>query len=83
LEQAREGEEDYEYMWLLRDRIDRAKAKGADTRAAEAVLAAAQELVSIPNAGGKNSTSLLPDPDAVFRVKEAVAAAIEACSSGH
>ena len=41
-------------------------------------LAAAQELVTIPNAGGRWSTRILPDPDAVLRVKEQVARAIEA-----
>jgi len=34
-------------------------------------------LVDIPNAGGRFSSRILPDPDAVLRVKEAVARAIE------
>lgn len=77
VEQAGEGSEDYEYLWLLRDRIEKARAAGRDVAAAEKVLAAAQELVAIPNAGGRRSTQILPDPDAVFRVKEEVARAIE------
>jgi len=78
LEQAREGVEDYEYLRLLRELIARAQAAGQNTAALEAALTQAQELVSIPNAGGKLSTQILPDPDAIFRAKEAVAAAIAA-----
>jgi hypothetical protein len=78
MEQAREGAEDYEYLWLLRDHIAKAQAAGMDTAAAEAALAGAARLVSIPNAGGRYSTQILPDPDAVFVVREEVASAIEA-----
>jgi acetone carboxylase gamma subunit len=78
LEQAREGAEDYEYFYLLRERIAIAKAAGRDTAAAETALTTAQDLVTIPNAGGRFSTRILPDPDAVLAVKEGVATAIEA-----
>jgi len=77
LEQAREGCEDYEYLYLLRERIAAAAAAGRDTASASATLTAAQELVSIPNAGGRFSTRILPDPDAVLAVKERVAVALE------
>jgi hypothetical protein len=77
LEQAREGCEDYECLYLLRSAIARAKQAGRDTARAEQVLAEAQELVTIPNAGGLQSTRTLPNPDAVFAVKESVARAIE------
>jgi hypothetical protein len=77
LEQAREGCEDYEYFYLLRESIARAKQAGRDVSAAERALADAQQLVTIPNAGGLQSTRILPDPDAVLRVKENVARAIE------
>lgn len=77
LEQAREGVEDYEYLYLLRERIARAKAAGKNVSAAEQALARAEDLVTIPNAGGRYSTRILPDPQAVFAVKEAVAKAVE------
>ncbi|MGO8751481.1 MAG: glycoside hydrolase domain-containing protein [Thermoguttaceae bacterium] len=77
LEQAREGCEDYEYLYLLREAIARAKKAGRDVAAAQRVLAQAQQLVTIPNAGGLQSTHFLPDPDAVLDVKESVARAIE------
>jgi hypothetical protein len=82
LEQAREGCEDYEYLYLLQDAIARARRSGRDVAAAEGVLAEAQRLVEIPNAGGLQSTRVLPDPDAVLRVKENVARAIEGLRHG-
>ena len=48
-----------------------------DTSRAERILGKAQDLVTIPNAGGLQSTRILPDPDAVFGVKESAARAIE------
>ncbi|MCJ7821674.1 MAG: DUF4091 domain-containing protein, partial [Armatimonadetes bacterium] len=69
LEQAREGVEDYLYLAALRE-----CGGSAET---EAALALARTLVKIPTAGGRYSTQILPDPDAVYRVKEAVALAIE------
>ncbi len=77
LEQAREGCEDYEYLYLLRALIERAKAAGQDTAAAEQAMARAAQLVTIPNAGGRYSTRILPDPDLVFTVRRRVAEAIE------
>ncbi len=77
LEQARDGAEDYEYLHLLRDLVAKARAGGRDASVGEAALRAAAKLVSIPNAGGRYSTGILPDPDAVFRVREAVARAAE------
>jgi hypothetical protein len=77
LEQAREGCEDYEYLYLLRETIARARKAGRDVSAADKALADAQQLVTMPSAGGLQSTRILPDPDAALRVKESVAWAIE------
>jgi hypothetical protein len=77
LEQAREGVEDYEYLYLLRERIAAAKAAGRDVAAAQRALDEALDLVQIPNAGGRYSTRILPDPDRLPVLKEAVARAIE------
>ncbi len=82
LEQAREGMEDYEYLYLLRGLAERARAAGRDTANAEAALKRAAELVTIPNAGGRYSTQMLPEPDAVLEVREAVARAIEELAAG-
>ena len=77
LEQAREGVEDYEYLYLLRSLVRKAKANGEDATQGDKALDMAKRLVDIPNAGGRYSTKILPNPDAVFEVKEAVAGAIE------
>ncbi len=80
LAQAREGVEDYEYLVLLREAIERGKAAGRDVAPAEATLQQALELVTIPNAGGRYSTKILPDPDAVPRIRRLLGEAIERLS---
>ncbi|MBN2451247.1 MAG: DUF4091 domain-containing protein [Lentisphaeria bacterium] len=77
-EQAREGVEDYEYLFLLRQRLEAARAAGRDVAAAEQALAQAGALVSMPCAIGRYSTRILPDPGALYAAREAVALAIEA-----
>jgi len=80
LEQAREGVEDYEYLYLLRQLVARAKAAGKDTSQGEKALELAAKLVDMPSAGGRYSTKILLDPDAVFELRQAVATAIERLS---
>ena len=78
LEQAREGVEDYEALCLLRSRIQSAEAAGRDVTKAKAVLAQAEALVTIPNAGGRYSTKFLPEPAVVNDIRQQVSAAIVA-----
>lgn len=78
LEQAREGVEDYEIMYLMLERLETARAAGKDVREADAALAEMRALVSIPNAGGRFSSRIMPDPDAVLRARERVCRAAEA-----
>ena len=80
LEQVREGVEDYEYLQLLRTLVDREHAAHRECATAEQALEQAARLVPIPNAGGRYSTKILPDPEAVYRVRQAVAEAIEGLS---
>ncbi|MEN6547505.1 MAG: glycoside hydrolase domain-containing protein [Armatimonadia bacterium] len=77
LEQAREGMEDYEYLWLLKDLADKAKPGAPTEKAAREALQEASGLVDFPSAGGRYSTKILPDPEAVYRLREKVAGAIE------
>ncbi|NLF69441.1 MAG: DUF4091 domain-containing protein [Candidatus Anammoximicrobium sp.] len=77
LEQAREGVEDYEHLFLLKSRMEAGRRAGKPTDAAERALNDAQELVQIPNDGGYYSTRILPDPERLYSVRRAVAAAIE------
>jgi hypothetical protein len=76
-EQAREGVEDYEYLYLLQQLIGKAKADGKDVTGAEQALNKARDLVDIPNAGGYYSTKILPDPDRLYAVRRDLATAIE------
>jgi len=80
MEQAREGCEDYEYLDLLRRLIIKCEQLAVDAGDAPQVMQSAAGLVGIPNAGGRYSTQILPDPDAVLRTKDALGAAIERLS---
>jgi hypothetical protein len=55
LEAARDGVEDYEYLRLL-------EGLAAKNESARALLSEFRALVEIPNAGGRFSTRILPDP---------------------
>ncbi len=81
LENAREGVEDYEYLHKLKSLLEEAQTAGRDTARARKALAAAAALVEIPNAGGRYSSRILPDPAALLRARAEVAEAIESLSS--
>jgi len=76
-EQAREGMEDYEYLYLLRERTAAAKAAGREVQPAEALLSRAGDLAQIPNAGGLRSTDMLPRPEAVAELRRELGDQIE------
>lgn len=73
LEQARDGAEDYEYLRLAKQLADKG---GPRAKAAQAVIEDAAGLVSIPNAGGRYSSRILPDPDVVPALRRRIAEAI-------
>ncbi len=77
LKLAREGVEDYEYMYSLDSLITLGKKQGKDVSQAEKALESARGLVTIPSADGRYSTEYLPDPYVVMQVREKVAEAIE------
>ena len=76
MEQAREGQEDAEYLYLLRDLAERLRAAGTDASYADEALQASADLAAIPNPGGLRSSEVLPDPTAVARVRIKLAEAI-------
>lgn len=80
LENAREGVEDYEYLYRLKSLTQQARAAGRDVSQAEQALAEAGGLVDIPNAGGRYSSKILPDPEALLRARIKLAEAIEELS---
>jgi hypothetical protein len=77
LENAREGVEDYEYLYRLQTLIAKVKTAGGDASDGEEALAAAANLVTIPSAGGRYSTKILPEPAVLEEVRVQVARAIE------
>jgi hypothetical protein len=79
-EQAREGVEDYEYLNLLRSRIEHSETSqpgNAKGKAAKAVLEEAMTLVDCPADIGRYSTRILPDPQRLETIRDKVARAIE------
>jgi hypothetical protein len=82
LEQAREGVEDYEYLCLHKSMMAKAQEAGRDITRARATAERARNLVSIPNAGGRHSTKILPVPDSVLELREELARSIEELFDG-
>jgi hypothetical protein len=77
LKLAREGVEDYEYLYYLNSLITLNKKQGKDVSQAEKALENAEKIVIFPTAEGRFSTEYLPDPYVVLRVREQIAQAIE------
>lgn len=77
MEQAREGMEDYEYLWLLQQRIEAGQRAGKNVRAAEEALTAGLQLVDMPSRGGRFSMSILPEPLKLYRWREQAARALD------
>ena len=71
VEAARDGVEDYEYLRLL----EGLATVGKD-QAALALLEEAKGLAAIPNPGGRYSTRILPDPQALADLRGRLAQAI-------
>ena len=71
-----DGLEDFEAMALLTGAAEKARKAGRSVAAAERALALAEELVTIPNAGGLRSTEILPDPERLPAARRAVNAAL-------
>jgi hypothetical protein len=82
LEQAREGVEDYEYLKILQTAAEKLPPVHSDRQMAETVLAGASQLVTIPNAGGRYSTKILPDPEAIERIRNDLAKVLEKLMAG-
>ena len=66
---AREGLEDYEVLYELAQRAE-------GNPAAQKALDQARALVTIPNRGGRISTDIMPNPDAVLKARTAAGEAL-------
>jgi len=72
-EMLREGIEDYEYFWLLADKVKRIKESGADSE----LLTEAEELLNVPETVVKSMTDFTIDPQPMYAHREKVALMIE------
>ena len=72
LEAARDGVEDHAYLTLLKSHAE----SGADPEAA-ALLREFAALLDIPNAGGRYSTKILPDPSRLAALRLRAGAALQ------
>jgi len=70
LMQVREGIEDYLILREIERKLKNGQWEGKKAKDAEQVLKQAKALVSIPNDGGLRSTALMPDPDAVAKLRQ-------------
>jgi len=75
-EMLRDGMEDYEYFWLLRDTIERARARGADADA----IARAEALLEVPARATRSLTEFTREPMVLLTHREMIARAIEGLS---
>jgi hypothetical protein len=71
-EMLREGIEDYEYLWLLRDLIGRRR-----TSLAAADVARYESLLKVPEVVTRDMTRFTTDPRPIYVRRAAIAAAIE------
>jgi hypothetical protein len=76
-ELAAEGCEDYEYLYLLKQLTNKNKPAANE---AEQAIEFARTLVFMPNAGGRFSSLILPNPERVYEAREKIARAIEELS---
>lgn len=75
-EMLREGIEDYEYFWLLRDLVEKAKKRGDSGEA----VARGERLLRIPDSITRDLTHFTHDPLDLYRYRAALAEAIVALS---
>ncbi len=76
LKAIREGAEDYEYYRLWSQLVQERLSRGETAADAEQLRHSMEAMVPIPNAGGLRSTEILPDPDAMYRLRRRIAEAI-------
>ncbi len=72
-ELLRDGIEDYEYFWLLREHVERLKASGA----AASLYEEEQALLEVPDDVCSDLTHFAITPEPIHRHRARLAAAIE------
>jgi len=72
-EMLREGIEDYEYFWLLHDKIEKLKASGAEKK----IYEEAGKLLNVPKEIFSDLTNYAKNPEMLYRHREKVARKLE------
>jgi len=78
LEQAREGVEDHEYLYMLRDKLAALLGQSPAAQQVQRVVEASASLMSFPNPGGRYRSRILPDPDLLLQMRRQWGKTIEA-----
>ena len=79
-EMLREGIEDYEYFWLLRDLVEKAKRRAIVMGERIEPIRRAEALLTIPDSITRDQTHFTKDPLELYQYREKVARAIETLS---
>jgi hypothetical protein len=79
-EMLREGIEDYEYFWLLRDLVEKAKKRAIVAGEKSDLIERGEKLLSIPDSITRDQTHFTKDPLELYQYREKVARAIETLS---
>lgn len=72
-EMLRDGMQDYEYFWMLREKVNAARARGANTPD----VANAEALLQVPSEITSDMTTFTTDPEALLAQRDRIARAIE------
>jgi len=75
-EMLREGIEDYEYLWLLADKVNKLKIKQS-MEVASPLLEEAAKLLEVPSNITAGMTEFTFDPKPIYKHRESVARMIE------
>ena len=75
-EMLREGVEDYEYLWMLRDEIERLREKGLSQKE-KALIEEAERLLEVPTEICASMTDFSRDPRPIFERRLKIARMIE------
>lgn len=73
LENIRDGIEDYEYLWLLRDAVKKAKGAGRS----DALVAEAEKLLTVGDDISKTFTDFTKDPEVIQKRRNRIGEMIE------
>ncbi len=75
---VRDGMEDYEYLWLLKDRIEKLKAKASkEGKGLEDLIEESEEVLGGVDTLVRSTSDYEEDPDRIYAVREKVADQIE------